>query len=157
MALSLMEMKYWLYRGVGVAIVTLPVAVISGCVRPLLGVGFFFTAFSALATNGSRATLAAIPMQLADADDPVSAPAIARVLHKMIRGHTIFLGAMSVVYAIAAVRTVEPPVRIFATSFAVAAFAAGPGTSLRRRLGLGVAAVAVVVGLVLWWLQRGRV
>jgi hypothetical protein len=144
-------------RGVGVTIVTVPVAVISGCVRPLLGVGFFVTACAALVINGSRATVAAMPMRLADADDPVSPPAIARVLHTMIRGHTILLGAMSAVYAIAAVRTTDPAVRVFAASFAVAALAAGPGTSVHRRLGLRIAVIAVVAGLVLWLLQRGRV
>jgi hypothetical protein len=151
------RMKYFLRRGVVVAAVILPVSVISWCVRPLLGVAFFITATSALAINGFRAALGAVPMHPADADDPMSPPAIARVLHSQIRGHTIFLGAMSVVYAIAAVRTAELTVRIFATSFALAAFAAGPGTLLRRRLGLWAAGISVVAGLILWWLQRGRV
>ncbi len=133
---------------------TVPVAVMSGSVRPLLGVGFFVTAFAALVINGSRATLAAIPVRLADADDPLSPPAVARVLHSMIRGHTILLGAMAVVYAIAAVRTSDPGVRVLAASFAVASLAAGPGTSLRRRLGLRIAALAVLCGVALWWFQR---
>jgi hypothetical protein len=150
-------MKYWLYRGAWVAIVTLPVAIISGCVRPLLGVAFLVTALSALSVNGLRAAVASIPLRPADADDPVSPPAISRGLQDMIRGHTIFVGVMSLVFAIAAICTVDRPVRIFATSFAVAALAAGPGTSVHRRMGLRVAAVAVVAGLLLWWLQRGRV
>ncbi len=147
-------MKSWMRRGLGAAFVTVPVAIISGFVRPLLGVGFFVTACAALVINGSRATLAAMPMRLADADDPASPPAIARVLQSMIRGHTILLGAMSVVFAIAAVRTTDPAVRVFAASFAVAAFAAGPGTSLHRRMGLQAAAIAVVSGVALRLLQR---
>src|SRR6185437_8618965 len=48
-------MTYWLSRGVVVAIVTLPVAFISGGVRPLLGVAFFITASCALVINAPTA------------------------------------------------------------------------------------------------------
>lgn len=150
-------MSYWLRRVVVVAIVTLPVSAISGYVRPLLGVAFFVTALTALSINGFRAAVASIPLRPADADDPASPVALSRGLQRMIRARTIFLSVMSLVYAIAAIRTVERPVRILATSFAVAALAAGPGTSLHRRIGLRVAAVSVLTGLLLWWLQKGRV
>ena len=150
-------MKSWLAPGVVLAIVALPTAAISGYVRPILGIAFLVTAIFALSINGSRATLASIRLRPADADDPISPPAVARMLHNMIRGQTIFLGFMSLVYAIAAIRTVEPAVRIFATSFAASALAAGPGTAIRRRPALWVAAVAVVAGLLVWWLRRGRV
>jgi len=73
----------------------------------------------------------------------------------MIRGETIFLGVMALVLAVAALVTTERPVRILATSFAASALAAGPGTSIDRRVGLRLAVVAVLVGLLFWWLQRG--
>lgn len=150
-------MKSWLAPGVVLAIVTLPAALISGYLRPLLGVAFFVTAMSALSINGCRATLVKLPLRPADADDPVSPPAVARLMHKMIHGHTMFLGVMALIFAVAAIRTVSPSVRVFATSFAVCALAAGPGTAIRRRPALWAAAIAVTAGLVGWWLQRGRV
>ena len=150
-------MRYWASRGLVAAMVILPIAFIAGAVRPLLGVAWLLTAASALVINGLRGTLAAAPMRPADADDPVSPPAIARTLHTMIRRHTIFLASMSVIYTISAIRTADPSVKIFATAFACAAFAAGPGTLLRRRLGLWAAGIAVVAGVLIWWLQGGRV
>ena len=151
-------MSYWLRRIVVVAIVTVPVSAIAGHVRPLLGVAFLVTALTALSINGLRLTVTSIPLRPADADDPVyTPPAISRALQDMIRGQTVFLGVMSLVYAIAAIWTVDRPVRILAISFAVAALAAGPGTSVRRRMGLRVAAVSILAGLLLLWLQRGRV
>lgn len=150
-------MSYWLRRIVVVAIATVPVSAIAGHVRPLLGVAFLVTALTALAINGLRLTVTSIPLRPAYADDPVSPPAISRALQDMIRRQTIFLGVMSLVYAIAAIWTVDRPVRILAISFAVAALAAGPGTSVRRRMGLRVAAISILAGLLLLWLQRGRV
>ena len=150
-------MNYWLSRAAVVAIVTVPVTVISGHVRPLLGVAYLVTACTALSIKGMRATVASIPLRLADADDPVSPPAVSRTLQDMIRGEMIFLGVMSLGFAIVAIWTVERPIRIFATSFALAACAAGPGTSVSHRVGLRIAAVAVAVGLLLWWFQRGSV
>src|SRR5436309_41564 len=132
-------MYYWLSRIVSVAIVTLPVAALSWHVRPLLGIAFLVTAWSALSINGLRATVASIPLRPADADDPVSPPAISRALQNIIRGQTIFLGVVSLVLVVAAILTAERPVRILATSFAAAALAAGPGTSIHRRAGLRIA------------------
>ena len=150
-------MGYWLSRIVKVAVVTLPVAAISGYVSPILGVAFLVAALTALSINGLRAAVASIPLRPADADDPVSPPALSRGLQNMIRGQTIFLGVMSLVLAIAAFWTVDRSVRILAASFAVAALAAGPGTSIHRRVGLRVAVVTVLAGFLVWWLQRGRV
>jgi hypothetical protein len=140
---------------VRVAVVTLPVAALSWHVRPSLGIAVLVIACTALSINGMRATVASIPLRPADADDPVSPPAISRTLQNMIRGETIFLGVMALVLAVAALVTTERPVRILATSFAASALAAGPGTSIDRRVGLRLAVVAVLVGLLFWWLQRG--
>jgi len=136
---------------------SIPAAVIAACVRPLLGISFFVTAFAALSLNGLRGTLASIRVRPAGADDPVSPVAIARTLNKMARGQIVFLGAMAVVYAAVALATSHASVRIFATAFAVTAVAAGPVTSLRRRHGLWVAACAPAVGLIIWYLRVGHV
>lgn len=149
-------MKVRLIPGLAFTVACLPAVLIAGRVRPILGGAFFLTAFVALALNGARGTLASIKVRPADADDLGSPVALARVLLKTMRAFMAFLGAMSLVFAVAAFRTDDPSVRALATAFAVAAMAAGPVTEVRRREGLWVAAFAVATGLIVWGLQAGR-
>jgi uncharacterized membrane protein len=93
----------------------------------------------------------------ADSDDPVSPAAVARTLHKMVRGHAIFLMMMSVVYSVVALGSHDVSVRLFAIAFVVAAAAAGPVMSVRPRYGLWVAASALGGALIVWGLRVGHV
>jgi hypothetical protein len=150
-------MKARVAPGFAFVVTSLPAAAVATYVRPLLGISFLITAAAALASNGMRRALASMNVRPADSDDPVSPAAIARTLHKMERGHTIFLATMSVVYAVVALGSHDASVRLFAIAFAVAAAAAGPLTSVRPRYGLWVAASALGGALIVWSVGVGHV
>jgi len=150
-------MKFRLPPGYAFAVTGMAAAGVSASYRPILGLSFLITIAAALALNGSRAALASIHVRPVDADDPVSPAAIARTMHRIVRGHQLFLGGMALAYGVVAVRASQRAVELFAITFALAALFAGPFTSVRRRGGLWMAASAVAVGLVGWIVQRGRV
>jgi hypothetical protein len=64
---------------------------------------------------------------------------------------------MSIAYVVVALVTSDSAVRIFATSFAIAAMAGGPITSVQRRQGLWASSAAVAMGVLVWLVRRGPV
>jgi hypothetical protein len=123
-------------------------AIVCGRHRPLLGVSFLVTVGAALAVNGTRRFLASLHIPLSDADDRLSPAAIARTIRHMLVGNLGFLGVMSVIYVVVAVRSDTVVTKAFATGFAVAALCSGPLTSLWRSAALW-SAVCVLVATIL--------
>ena len=108
-------MKTRLNPATAFVVVSLVASVVSGFTRPLLGVSCDYD-FRGHVTDGMR-SLAFIRIRPVDADDPVSPAAIARTIRSMIRGEVIFLSIMSLVYAVAAIRTDEPSIRVVCVDY----------------------------------------
>src|SRR5258708_38508791 len=98
-------MKVSIAPGTAFAVSGACAALVSGIPKPLLGIGFGFPIAAALSLNGARGTLAYLHVPLSDADDPLSAAAVARTLEKMKMGAAVVVGIMAIVFAGVAVLT----------------------------------------------------
>jgi hypothetical protein len=116
-----------------------------------LGVACFLATMAAKILDGIRGILGKYRLGPADADDPVSPVAIARIGRKLIVVIIAILCAMSLGFAFTAMQTDDSPIRTLSASYAIVALAAGPFTSVKRRAALwtatGFAAVGTVVSL----------
>jgi hypothetical protein len=144
-------MKVQLAPGATFAVASAMGALASCFTRPLLGISFLVTAAGALALNGARGTLASIRIRPVDADDPTSPAAIARTIRRIMAADLVFLAAIAIGHAVAAIRTDEGTTQVLAATVSAAAVCAGPLTSVRRRAALWAAAGVVLVGLSIWW------
>jgi hypothetical protein len=144
-------MKVRLAPGATFAVASAMGALASCFTRPLLGISFLVTAAAALFLNGARGTLASIRVRPADSDDPRSPAAIARMIRRMVAADLVFLAAIAIVHAVAAIRMDEGATKVLTTTVSAAALCAGPLTSLGRRAALWAATCVVLVGLVIWW------
>jgi hypothetical protein len=101
--------------------------------------------------DGIRGILGSYRLGPADADDPESPVAIARIGRKVMVVVIAILCAMSLGLAFAAIRTDDSSVRTLSATFAIVALTGGPFTFVKRRPALwtatGVAAVGTVVSL----------
>lgn len=98
--------------------------------------------------DGSRRIVGSYRLGPADADDPTSPVAIARVGRKLIVVVIAIQCAMSLGCAFAAVRSNDASIRTLSGAFAMVALAAGPLTLVKRRLALWTATGIAVVGTV---------
>jgi hypothetical protein len=140
-------MKLRRFSGAALSISGAAAAIVCGRHRLLLGISFLITVGAALAVNGMRRFLASLRIPLSDADDRLSPAAIARTIRRIMAGHLVFLSAMSVIYAVVAVRSDAVATKVFSAGFAVAALCSGPLTSLRRNAALWVAVCVLVAAI----------
>src|ERR1019366_9549190 len=86
---------------------------------------------AAFVVDGSRRIVGSYRLGPADADDPTSPVAIARIGRKLIVVVIAILCALSVGFAFAAMRANDASIRILSAAFAIVALAAGPFTLVK--------------------------
>ncbi len=116
-----------------------------------LGLACFTVTSAAKILDGIGGILGSYRLGPADADDPTSPVAIARVGRKVMAVVIAILCGLSLGLAFAAIGTDDSSVRVTATAFSIVALTGGPLTFVRRRPALwaatGVAAAGTVVSL----------
>jgi len=116
-----------------------------------LGLACFLVTSAAKMLDGIRGILGSYRLGPADADDPESPVARARIGRKMLVVVTALLCMMSLGLAFAAIRTDDSSIRTLSAAFAIVALVGGPFTFVKRRLALwtatGVAALGTVLSL----------
>ena len=113
-----------------------------------LAVACFLAMSAGKVLDGSRRIVGSYRLGPADADDPTSPVAIARIGRKLIVVVIAILCALSVGFAFAAMRANDASIRILSAAFAIVALAAGPFTLVKRRAALWTATGFAVVGTV---------
>ena len=122
--------------------------VVAGHRSLLLGVACFLATMAAHSLNGISGILESYRLGPADADNPMSPVAIARIGRKLSLGFVVFLCAMSLGFGATAVRSDDWSIRSLSAAFAIVALAAGPFSSIRRRAALWTATGAAAIGTV---------
>jgi len=119
----------------------------------LLGGACFLVTMVAQSVDGIRGILRSYRLGPADADDPESPVAAARIGRKVILVFITLLIVMSLGLGLTAALGRAWSPRIISTAFAIAASAAGPLTSIRRRAGLWIATGSVTIGTIASFLR----
>jgi hypothetical protein len=114
----------------------------------LLGGACLLVTMAAQAVDGMRAILRSYRLGPADADDPESPVAAARIGRKVILVFITLLTMTSLGLGLTAALGHAWSPRIISAGFAIAALAAGPLTSIKRRAGLWIATGSVTIGTI---------
>jgi hypothetical protein len=113
-----------------------------------LGLACFAVTSAVKMLDGMRGILGSYRLGPADADDPTSPVALARIGRKVMVLVIAILCAMTLGLAFAAIRTDDSSVRAISATFAVVALVGGPFTFVKRRPALWAATAVAAAGTV---------